>query len=154
MRFILAMAVLCAACGNPAEKETTSNTASKTENISPTRENVRKEPVAKYDVPAPGELNKEWRFTVKIYETSDRFRFNTQMQYQEVTGDIDLKIPNMGFEPKVEIRNGNTPLECIIGFLDDKNAFREYKKVLIQDGNLKTETLKSYAVYQETKPAG
>jgi hypothetical protein len=109
------------------------------------REQVDTKPVAQYSAKVPDELN-EWYFKVQVYQTSQRYAFKVAMQYQEVTGEDMINIPNLGTEPKVEIRPGSKKYSCIIGFLDKEGNFREYKEVSVQNENLKMTTLKSYTV--------
>jgi hypothetical protein len=68
------------------------------------------------------------------------------MQYQEVTGEDTLRIPNLGKEPRVEIKPGKTEYSCILGFYDQDGVFREYKEVSVKDESLSLTTLKRYAV--------
>lgn len=109
------------------------------------REQVSTEPVAQYIANVDDDLN-EWYFKVKVYQTSDRFSFNVAMQYQEITGEQLINIPNLGIEPKIELRNGSKKYSCIIGFLDKEGTFREYKEVSVQNESLKMTTLKQYSV--------
>jgi len=74
-----------------------------------------------------------------------------KLEYEEMKEKDTLKIPNLGFEPKLEIRKGPEPNSCIIGFIDNKNQFREYKKVAAKNNNLKVTTLKHYGVYLKAK---
>jgi len=87
-----------------------------------------------------------WYFKVDLYETAKRFTYTIKLQYEEITGEDDITLPNLGLEPQPILKKGSAPYECIIGFMDEKNEFREYKKVHIVDGALKITTLKSYAV--------
>jgi hypothetical protein len=70
-----------------------------------------------------------------------------RLEYEEMKEKDTLKIPNLGFQPRLEIHKGDEPYSCIIGFLDKENKFREYKKVIAKNNNLKVITLKHYAVY-------
>jgi hypothetical protein len=74
-----------------------------------------------------------------------------KLEYEEMREQDTLKIPNLGFEPKLEIRKGDEKYSCIIGFIDNKNQFREYKKVVASNNNLKVTTLKHYGVYLKPK---
>jgi len=110
------------------------------------RKNVKKEPVAIYTEKIKNPLN-DWRFEVKILETMQTFRYLLKIEYEEMNEQDTLKIPNLGFEPKLEIRKGPEPYSCIIGFIDNKNQFREYKKVIATNNRLRVVTLKHYGIY-------
>ena len=118
--------------------------------ISPERANVKAEPIATYTEKIINPLN-DWRFQVQLFETPQTFRFLMKLEYEEMKEKDTLKIPNLGFEPKLEIRKGPEPNSCIIGFIDNKNQFREYKKVAAKNNNLKVTTLKHYGVYLKAK---
>jgi len=109
------------------------------------REQVDTKPVAQYSTKVADDLN-DWFFKVQLFQTTDRFSFKVVMQYQEVTGEDVINIPNLGVEPKVELRQGSKKYSCIIGFLDKEGTFREYKEVSVQNDALKITTLKHYAV--------
>ena len=57
-----------------------------------------------------------------------------------------MEIPNFGIQPKVEIHKAKDDFSCIIGFLDKKGEFKEYKQVAIKDNQMKLTTLKKYFV--------
>ena len=57
-----------------------------------------------------------------------------------------LEIPNFGIQPKLEIHKGKNDYSCVVGFLDKKGAFKEYKQVAITDNQMKLTTLKKYFV--------
>lgn len=109
------------------------------------REQVDTKPVAQYSTKVADDLN-DWYFKVQLYQTTQRYAFRVFMQYQEVTGEDVINIPNLGTEPKVELRPGSKKYSCIIGFLDKEGTFREYKEVSVQNESLKMTTLKSYTV--------
>ena len=119
-----------------------------TSTIDPERNSVKAEPVAAYDYALPNDLNK-WHFNVTLKETKQRFNYLVEMQYQETTGADTIRFPNFGFEPEPQIKKGSNNLECIIGFLDKDKKFRDYIKVLVDDGQLRMKTLKQYAVYEK-----
>jgi HD superfamily phosphohydrolase len=109
------------------------------------REQVDTKPVAQYSTKVTDDLN-DWYFKVQLYQTEQRYTFKVSMQYQEVTGEDVIIIPNLGKEPKVELRPGSEKYSCTIGFLDKEGKFREYKEVSVQNESLKMTTLKSYTV--------
>ena len=109
------------------------------------RKNVKEEPVAEYSEPIPDELN-EWKFEVSAFETKHTFQYLLRMKCKEVRVTDSLKIPNFGIQPRVAIRKGNEPLSCIIGFLDKKGEFKEYKKVNFKEEQLHIKTIRTYYV--------
>jgi hypothetical protein len=121
-----------------------------TNNIPEFRKEVKTEPVDQYKEKTDNPLN-DWCFSVKLYETPMTFHYLIKMQFEEIRGEDTLKLPNFGYVPKPVIKKGTEKYSCIIGFMDDKNAFREYKLVHVDNGNLKITALKHYSVatYQE-----
>jgi hypothetical protein len=112
------------------------------------RAEVKNEPVATYTEKVKNPLN-DWKFQVQLFETPKTFRFLMKLEYEEMNETDTLKIPNLGFEPKLKIIKGDEPYSCIIGFLDNKDEFREYKKVIASNNRLRVVTLKHYAVYMK-----
>ena len=129
----------------PSSADTTVTKVYVTEGIDAERTNPNPNPVAVYDKKLPNDLN-DWHFKVQLFETKQRFVYKLKMQYEEITGEDDLLIPNLGFEPNPQLRRGNSDLECVVGFLDDQKQFRDYKLVSAKSNGLKVTTLKSYAV--------
>ncbi len=113
--------------------------------IPETRASVNTTPIASYSEPVKDELN-NWKLAVTAYETKRTFHFVLRMQYKELRVTDSLHIPNFGIRPVVEIKKGPEPLSCIIGFLDKKGQFKDYKKVSIKNDQLKYTTLNSYYV--------
>jgi hypothetical protein len=83
---------------------------------------------------------------VAVYETERTFHFSLRIQAKEVRVSDSLTIPNFGILPKIEIHKGKEPLTCIIGFLDKKEVFKEYKKVSFKNDQLHFSTLNGYSV--------
>ena len=116
------------------------------DNVPEFRKEIKKEAVAEYKEKTDNRLN-DWYFSVSLYETQKTFYYLLKLQFEELRGEDTLKIPNLGYQPKPVIQKGKEKYSCIIGFMDDKNAFREYKLVHVENGNqLKVTTLKHYAV--------
>ena len=115
------------------------------EKIPATRETVKAEPVAEYQVRTENPLN-DWYFSVKLYETPQTFKYLIKLKYEELEGDDTLSLPNFGTEPKPVIQKGTEKYSCIIGFMDKQNQFREYKKVYVKNDQLKITALKHYTV--------
>jgi hypothetical protein len=109
------------------------------------RDSVRKEPVAQHQEKVDNPLN-DWYFSVKLYETPKTFHYLIKLNYEEISGEDTLKLPNFGTLPKPVIQKGNEKYSCIIGFMDKNNQFREYKKVHVKGNHLKITALKHYAV--------
>lgn len=112
--------------------------------IPPVRNEVASGPVASFSEKVKDPLN-DWKFAVEVYETKATFEFLAKIKYKELEVEDSLKIPNFGIMPKVEIQKGPKEQSCIIGFLDKKGVFKEYKLVRIKDQQLKISTLKYYA---------
>jgi len=149
--YILASLILLASCGGSPAPASSINPDTASSNVvlpvyPSERKTVKKEPIAIYTEKIKNPLN-DWRFQVKILETPQTFRFLLNMEYEEMNEQDTLKIPNLGFEPKLEIRKGEEQHSCIIGFIDNKNQFREYKKVIATNNRLRVITLKRYGVY-------
>ena len=87
-------------------------------------------------------------FNVALYETKHTFKYLIKISYKGIEAMDSLRIPNMGYEPTPEIKEGQTRPSCIIGFLDDKKQFMEGNEVVFQDDKLKFHTLKTYDVSQ------
>jgi hypothetical protein len=98
-----------------------------------------------YSEKIPDELN-DWKFAVSLYETKRTFHYIVQIQAKEVRITDSVNIPNFGIMPRPEVRKGKEPLTCIIGFLDKKGAFKEYRKVSFQNDRLHISTINNYAV--------
>jgi hypothetical protein len=124
--------------------------ASPAEKIPMYRSTVNTEPVAEYKVKTENPLN-DWYFSVKLYETSKTFQYVMKLKYEEMEGDDTLKLPNVGTTPKPVIQKGEDKYSCIVGFMDNHNQFREYKKVYVKNDELKVTALKHYSVATYSK---
>jgi hypothetical protein len=139
------------ACSSPSNNADNSANADAQKEISPTRTEVKKEAVASYDVPLTGREAKlnNWHFTTQLFETTDRFRYRLEMQYEEMTGSDTITLPNLKMEPQPQIQKGDSDLEAIVGFLDQDGAFRKYILVSGKDGQLNMKTIQHYAVTEK-----
>ncbi|MCF0043298.1 hypothetical protein [Dyadobacter fanqingshengii] len=108
------------------------------------RKVVENSAVASYTEKVKDPLN-DWRFSVDVYETKSTFNFLVKIKYKELDAEDNIKIPNFGIMPKVEVRKGKEELSCIIGFLDKSGEFKEYKLVQVKNQELKISTIKHYA---------
>jgi hypothetical protein len=113
---------------------------------------VSKSPVASYMVPVGNRVLKQ-NFGVQVYETPLTFQYLLRMQFGGMIEMDTLKIPNFGIQPVVEVRPGKDKLSCIIGFLDKKKEFKEYKMLTAKGNQMKLIVLKRYyvGVYRDTK---
>lgn len=118
--------------------------------VSQTRTNVKASAAASYSEPIKDELN-NWKFAVALYETERTFHYTVRVQCKEIRVTDSVNIPDFGTMPRVEIRKGNRPLSCIIGFLDKENIFQEYREVSFMDDRLRMKTLHTYAVTRTVK---
>lgn len=151
-RNLLFCCLLAAGC-----RETTPNNDAKTAAETPAvvespadkiplnRTTVSKEPIAEHKEKTDNPLN-DWYFSVKVYETPKTFLYVMKCKYEELEGDDTLRLPNMGTEPKPVIQKGEDKYSCIVGFMDNNNQFREYKKVYVKNDQLKVSSLKHYSV--------
>lgn len=88
----------------------------------------------------------EWKFGIGVYETKYTFQYLLKMQYKELRVTDTLKVPDLGFMPRVEVKKGKEAQSCIIGFYDKKGVFKEYKKLNVKNEQLKLTKLNSYYV--------
>ena len=146
---LLSLLILLAACNQSDSTDDTipegSTIVVSTDTIPEIRSTVKSGPIATYSEPIKDELN-DWKFAVSIYETKRTFRYTIRIQSKEVRVSDSINIPNFGIEPKIELRKGKDPLSCIIGFLDKKNEFREYRLVSFKNEQLHFKTLNNYRV--------
>ncbi len=148
---LLVMALLFFSCQSDSissEEVSETKTFITHDTIPEIRDSVSKEPVATY---ASSKGNK---LEVKVYQTKQTFQFLMKMKYKFLDEPDTLHIPNIGIQPKIVIQNGADNQSCIVGFLDKKNEFKEYKLVTVKTGNLQVKVLKRYftGVYKTTLP--
>ena len=105
---------------------------------------INQDPIASFEEQLDTLNN--WKFAVSIFETSNTFKYRVHLEAKEVRVTDSLIIPNFGRHPKVVIQKGKEPHTCIIGFLDKKDAFKEYRKVSFQDERLRIKTIQTYYV--------
>jgi len=143
----LAFVLTAFACNNLHEDSNVNESTTYVTNdtIPELRSKVNPNPVAEYVKPLKDDLN-NWKFDVSAYETKQRFKYLLRMKYEELDESDTLNIPNFGIQPKVEIHKGKDDYSCIVGFLDKKGEFKEYKQVAIKDNEMKLTTLKRYFV--------
>ncbi len=113
--------------------------------IPETRQAVNPGAVSIYSEKIPDALN-DWKFSVSLHETRRTFHYTLQIQAKEAQITDSVTIPNFGILPRPEVRKGKEPLTCIIGFLDKKGDFKEYRKVSFQNNRLHISTINHYAV--------
>ncbi len=113
--------------------------------IPTTRKNVNKQPIATYVIPM-GDPKLDRKFGVEVFETPETFKYLLVMYYEGTVQNDTLAVPNIGISPVIKVNPGKEKLSCIIGFLDNKNEFREYKMLHEKNGQLALTTLKKYEV--------
>ena len=150
MKWISFILILFLAACNQTDKSTRGENVDSTivvsyDTIPEMRKTIKEDAIADYSEPIPDELN-EWKFEVSAFETKHTFQYLLRMKCKEVRVTDTLKIPNFGIQPKVVIKKGNEPLTCIIGFLDKKGDFKEFKKVNFKEEQLHIKTIRSYYV--------
>jgi hypothetical protein len=148
------LAILCTACNNP-DTGNSNNLRKDTilinlDTVPEIRKIISLKPVAAYHEKIEDALN-DWSFDIKVYETSQTFRFLVKIKYEELTATDTLKIPNMGIQPVIELRQGKGKYVCIAGFYDKQKVYREYKKISINNGSLSIKTIGHYGVYNVLK---
>ena len=114
------------------------------------RAQVKKEPVDEYRVRTDNSLN-EMYFSVRLYETSVTMKYLVKMEFEGITGEDTIKLPDMGTPPHPVLQKGPEKYSCIIGLLDNNKNFRELKKVYVTEKGqeLKITTLKHYMVTED-----
>ncbi len=114
------------------------------------RAHVKKEPVAEYKVRTDNALN-ELYFSVRLYETPATMKYLAKVEFEGLTGDDTIKLPDMGRQPHPVLRKGPEKYSCIVGLLDNNKNFRELKKIYMTDKGqeLKITTLKHYTVTKD-----
>lgn len=146
--FVLSIIVLFGiACNNLHEDSNVneSKTFITNDTIPEIRGKINPAAVAMYEKSLEDTLN-HWKFAVSVFETKFRFKYLLKMKYEEIDEQDTLAIPNFGTEPIVEIHKGKDDFSCIVGFLDKKKQFKEYKQVAIKNNQMKLTTLKRYFV--------
>ena len=150
MKYLCLFIVCAAACtGNShqpqVEKAADTTAFVSNDTIPMERAGVSRKAVASYFVPV-GDPKLERSFGISIFETRHTFRYLMQMHYEAVQVTDTLKIPNFGTWPVVEVRQGKDKLSCIIGFLDQKKQFKEYKMLTAKGDKMKLVVLRKYDV--------
>lgn len=114
------------------------------------RTHVKKEPVAEYRIRTDNSLN-ELYFSVRLYETPVTMKYLARVEFEGVTGEDTIKLPDLGTEPHPVLQKGPEKYSCIIGLLDNNKTFRELKKVYVtgKGQELKITTLKHYMVTED-----
>ena len=128
--------ILISACGNNNSKNT---------GIPEVRKEINRNPVASYLVTI-GDPRLDRKFGVEVFETPYTFKYLLAMQYEGIEETDTLKIPNFDTWPVVQVKPGNDSLSCIIGFLNEKKEFMEYKLLSAQNNQLKLTVLRRYEV--------
>lgn len=111
--------------------------------ISMIRETVSEKPVASYHEPLNQPIKKQ-TFGVDVYETSHTFKYLLRMHYDFLEVTDTLKVPNFGVLPTIKIIQGKNAHSCIIGFLDKKKEFKEYKMLTAKGDKMRLIVLKKY----------
>jgi hypothetical protein len=118
--------------------------------IPTTRKEVIRKPVASYVIPM-GDPLLDRKFGVEIYETPQTFKYLLVMYHDGTIQNDTLDIPNFGVWPTVKVKQGKEKFSCIIGFLDGKKEFREFKMLSAKGDKLRLTILKQYGVATYSK---
>jgi hypothetical protein len=119
--------------------------SSENKTIALKRTSVSKNPLKEYSEKVPDDLN-DWYFKVQLFETDSTFNYTVKMQYKEVTGEQIIHIPNLGYEPRPELKKGYYDKTVMVGFLDDRGKFMDYKMVYVVDEQMGIRGIKRYTV--------
>lgn len=158
----LSAAVSFSACHSPAPGAATTDSAAAKHKALPTfrrnpehRDHVKKEAVAEYKVRTANTLN-ELYFSVDLYETPETMKYLAKVDFEGLTGEDTIKLPDIGITPHPVLQKGPEKYSCIVGFLDNDGNFRELKKVYVTDKGqeLKITTLKHYMVTEDYRLVG
>lgn len=145
---LLLLAGLTACQGNHTAKAKAKAPADSTtfvtnDTIPEIRKTVSKKPVASYLV-AVNDPKLERTFGISVYETPLTFQYLLKMHYEAMEVTDTLTVPNFGVWPVVQIQPGKDKRSCIIGFLDTKKKFKEYKMLIAKGDKMKLTVLKNY----------
>ena len=150
----LPLCICLAACHSatgPSSGNAGSDSASKSVEAIHTpefRKDLKKEPVADYKEDMNDPLNKDWVFSVKLFETAKTQAYRVAIRYEAMDGADTVKVPDLGIEPRPVIQKGPDKYSCVIGFLDKDGVFREYKLVYAKGDVFGIKTLKHWSVTQ------
>ncbi|MDP4258840.1 MAG: hypothetical protein Q8937_11480 [Bacteroidota bacterium] len=112
------------------------------------RQAPRKEPVAEYSENMNDPLNKDWVFSVRLFETRKTLAYRVAIRYGALDGADTIRLPDLGGQPRPVIKQGPDKYSCIIGFIDNDSTFRDYKLAFAKGDQFGIKTLKHYAVTQ------
>jgi hypothetical protein len=132
--------IIATACNQPGNNSGTAKDTAiviSADTIPEERSTIKPDAVASYREKVPDELN-DWQFAVSLYETHNTFKYLVRIQYKELRITDSIMVPDFGMQPKVAIHQGKEPRSCILGFLDKKGHFREYRLVRIKNDKLKS----------------
>lgn len=115
----------------------------KNNNVPDMRIDPNPKAIASYMVPM-GDPKLDRRFGVEVFETPFTFKYLLSMQYDGMTQSDSLILPVLNTWPTVIVKPGPDKLSCIIGFLDEKKNFMEYKLLSAKNNQLILKKLKSY----------
>ena len=91
-----------------------------------------------------GDPKLDRKFGAEIFETPETFKFKLVIYNDGAIVNDTMEFPNFGILPVIQVKPGTQKLSCIIGFVDNKNVFREYKMLSIENDKLRLTTLKRY----------
>jgi hypothetical protein len=149
---LICMVVFCCCKENKAPKNAWDaiDAASK---VSETRAKVDTNSTAEYKERIK-EMPDEEYFAVQLFETPKTFEYVIKMAYGGMKTNGTLIFPNMGIAPKPVLKKGSEPYSCEIGFMDNKNTYREFKLVYNSKTEMGMRTLKRYAVTYDIDSTG
>lgn len=145
------LVILLVACNQPKEPIGTITDSSvfvTNDTIPEIRTKIRKEPIVSYVEAVSDNVGNanNWEFSARIYETKKTFVYRLEIRYKELRETAEMEIPNFGTFPKPAIQKAGKQYACMIGFLDKKGEFKEYKKLTAVNDRLKLTTVAHYSV--------
>jgi hypothetical protein len=132
---------------NPADSDSTSKPIEAI-HAPELRQDPRKDAVLEYNESINDPLNKDWAFSVRLFETGKTLAYRVAIRYEALDGQDTIRFPDLGGQPRPVIKRGPDKYSCIIGFIDNDSAFREYKLAYAKRDECGIKTLKHYAVTQ------
>jgi hypothetical protein len=112
------------------------------------RQDPKKDPVLQYSESIDDPLNKDWAFSVKLFETGKTLAYRVAIRYEALDGQDTIRFPDLGGQPRPVIKRGPDKFSCVIGFIDNDSNFREYKLAYAKGEECGIKTLRHYAVTQ------
>lgn len=109
-----------------------------------TRKTVQAQAVANYSQKILDTLNRQWYFSVQLFETRNPQDYIIQMIYEEMHNTDTIHFPDMGYPVKPAVKKADDTLSVYVGFLDPKGEFQYYKSVYVDRKGMHLQTIRKY----------